>query len=138
MPNPEHYFKKIFPCKDSLSTGCFAGWRTYKSNYNDTTYILKEKFKSWVTNPLSWKTDTMYMDKSYNKGGILKNFNTLKPYLVDAQVHGNILWCNKPKFFGSFLLKTSNYHIGDINLYYLNIRENVQTRIKMYYKGNNL
>ena len=33
---------------------------------------------------------------------------------------------------GSFLVKNPNYHIGDYNLYYVNIRENVIERMKAY------
>ena len=67
-----------------------------------------------------------------NSGGILRNFNKVIPGLVHAQIHGNILWVNKPKFFGSFFLKIKNYHIADYNLFYISIRENVGTRIRSF------
>lgn len=135
MPIPVNYFSEIPPCKDSLSTGCFVGWRTYKKDYIDTAYISKEKFKSSVTNPLTWTTTNEYASALLNIGGVLKNFNKLKKGVLDAQVHENILWTCKPKFFGNIFLRSKNYHIGDINLFYANIRENVQTRIKMYSKN---
>ena len=135
MPIPENYFTKIPACKDSLSTGCFVGWRTYKRNYIDTSYISKEKFKSIVTNPLTWTTTSDYAAASLNTGGVLKNFNKITKGVIDAQVHNNILWTCKPKFFGNILLKNKNYHIGDINLFYTNIRENVNTRIKIFWKN---
>lgn len=69
-----------------------------------------------------------------NKGGILKNFNKLKKEIVSAEVHGNVLWTSKPKFFGNFLIRTKNYHIGDINLFYMNIREDVKRRIGLFWK----
>ena len=132
MPTPEKYFQKIPSCKDSISTGCFVGWRTYKKNYTDTVYIEKENFKSLVTNPLTWTSDTLYAKRKLNTGGLLKNFNKLKKAVVDAQIHNNILWSSKPRFFGNFLLTNKNYHIGDINLFYDNIRENVRCRINAY------
>ena len=138
MPTPENYFTKIPPCKDSLSTGCFVGWRTFKKNYIDTVYISKEKFRSIVTNPLTWTTTINYASPSVNTGGVLKNFNKIKKGLVDAQIHDNILWTCKPKFFGNIFLTKKNYHVGDINLFYTNIRENVNTRIKMFSKNYSL
>jgi len=133
MPTPEHYFSVLQPCRDSLSTTCFVGWRSFKKGYEGTDYILKEDFKSIVTNPLTWTTDSSYAPKKLNKGTILTKFNKIsKP--VDAQVHGNILWTSKPKFFGSVFLKSKNYHIGDINLFYLNIREDVRRRIGLFWK----
>jgi hypothetical protein len=133
MPVPENYFKKITPCIDSTATGCFVSWRTFKKGYNDTNYVSKEKFKSIVINPLTWTMDTLYASAKQNLGGVLKNFNNIKHNVVDAQIHGNVLWASKPQFFGSIFLTQKNYHVGDINLFYENIRENVQTRIKMYF-----
>jgi Protein of unknown function (DUF3089) len=132
MPIADNYFTKIKPCKDSLSTGCVVSWRTFKKGYTDTAYVAKENYKTIVTNPLNWKTDTTYASINFNTGGVLKNFNKLKKNAVDAQVHQNILWSSKPKFFGNIFLTGNNYHIGDINLFYNNIRQNIRTRIYMY------
>jgi len=132
MPIAENYFSRIPACKDSLSTGCIVSWRTFKKGYVDTVYVTKETFKSIVTNPLTWHTDTIYAPITLNTGAVLKNFNKVKKAEVDAQVHQNILWTSKPKFFGNIFLKGGNYHIGDINLFYNNIRQNIKTRIHMY------
>lgn len=132
MPVDKHYFTRIPSCKDSLSTGCIISWRTFKRNYVDTVYVSKEKYESVVINPLTWTQDTLYAPVNLNIGGVLKNFNKVKKGIVDAQIHQNILWTSKPKFFGNFFLKTGNYHIGDINLFYSNIRQNIKTRIYIY------
>ena len=132
MPVPVDYFTKIPACHDSLSTGCIISWRTFEKGYTDTSFVSKETFSAIVTNPLTWRTDTAYAAASLNTGAVLLKFNKLKKELVDAQVHDNVLWASKPKFFGSFFLKTKNYHIGDINLYYNNIRQNIRDRIYMY------
>ncbi len=134
MPIPENYFSELKPCKDSLSTGCFVGWRTLKKGYTDTAFVNKENFKSFVTNPLTWTLTDEYAPSTLNIGGLLFNFNKIKIGLVDAEIHGNVLWTCKPKFFGNIFLRNKNYHIGDINLFYNNIRNNVRTRIKMFLK----
>ena len=72
-----------------------------------------------------------------NKGGILQNFKKIVPSVVDAQVHQNVLWACKPNVFGKFFFTEKNFHIGDINLYYMNIRENVRTRIDNFFKVKN-
>lgn len=130
MPVPKDRFKDIKPCKDSTETGCFVSWRTFKNGY-----LLKENKKDGsiaVTNPLSWTTDSDFLDKSNNKGTLLYNFNKIYPSLVDAQVHNNILWANKPKFRGSIFLRTKNYHIADVNFYYVNIRQNAKLRMMKF------
>ncbi len=134
MPMPDNYFSTLRPCRDSLDTGCFMAWRSFKAGSPGSRFVQNETFKSVVTNPLTWKLDTLYAPDLLNTGGILRNFNKLNPGVVDAQVHGNILWVSKPKFFGNFLIKSDNYHIGDINLFYTNIRQNLKTRIGMYWK----
>ena len=78
--------------------------------------------------------DTAFAPAKLNLGGILRNFDRVIPGLVEAQIHGNVLWVNKPKFFGNIFLKTKNYHIADYNLFYVNIRENAGSRIKAFLK----
>ena len=134
LPIPTTYFTILQPCKDSLSTGCFVGWRTFKSGYIEPNFIAKETFRSVVINPLSWTGDAGYFSAAYNKGGILKKFNKLIPRTVSAEIHDNILWTSKPNVFGKILFTKKNYHIGDINLFYMNIRENVAARINAYLK----
>ncbi|MBU3713753.1 MAG: DUF3089 domain-containing protein, partial [Ferruginibacter sp.] len=99
MPVPENYFSEISPCKDSSATGCFVSWRTFKKGYipND---IKNEKFKSIVTNPLSWTLDEKEVGSEKNRGGVLRNFNKIIPGVVDAKIEGNVLWTCKPDIFG--------------------------------------
>lgn len=134
MPVPAGYFSNIPACKDSLATGCVVSWRTMKRGYEGPDYVQRETKQMIVTNPLTWTMDSSYAPASLNSGGVLRNFNKLVPAVTDAQVHGNILWSGKPKFFGSVFLTAKNYHIADINLFYNNIRQNMATRIRMFWK----
>jgi len=135
MPIPENYFTKLNPCIDSTETGCFVGWRTFKKGYTPD-FIKKEKIKSIVVNPLSWTIDNNFYSSKMNKGGVIKNFNKIIPKIVSAKIHDNILWSCKPKIIGKVFIVKKNYHIGDINLFYINIRQNVRCRIKEYNKIN--
>ena len=131
LPIPEDYFSILKPCTDSLATGCFVGWRTFHKGY-EPLFVKEEKFKSIVVNPLTWTLLTDPAPSSLNKGAILRNFDKLVTNAVSTQIHGNILWSSKPDFLGKIFLTTKNYHVGDINLFYMNIRENVKTRINSY------
>ena len=132
MPIPDDYFAVLKPCKDSLSTGCFVGWRTYKKGYTDPIFVAKEKFNSIVINPLSWTSSPSLYSSSLNKGGILFKFNKIIPHTVNAQVYHNVLWTSKPNIPLKIFFLKRNYHVGDINLFYMNIRQNIATRIKAY------
>lgn len=132
MNIPKNIFSSLQPCKDSVQTGCFCGWRTYKRGHEP---VMKDNYRaSYVTNPVNWTNESTYASAQQNKGAVLRDFNKLYSHVTDAQVHENILWVKRPQFPGSFLYRTSNYHIGDINLFYLNIRSNIQTRIRAFWK----
>lgn len=135
LPVFTNYFKELQPCMDSLQTGCFITWRTFKEGYVPV-FVQKEKEIAYVTNPLTWKLDENFASSKLNRGGILRNFNKVIRGVVHAQAHGSILWVNKPKFFGNIFLTTKNYHIADYNLFYMNIRDNVNTRIQSYLRKN--
>ena len=135
LPVFSDYFSELKPCEDSTATGCFVSWRTFQEGYM-APFVQNEKQKAYVTNPLTWTMDTSFAPASLNKGGVLRNFNKVIPGVVHSQIHGNVLWVNKPHFLGSIFLKTKNYHIADYNLFYENIRENVGTRIKAFLDKN--
>ena len=128
---PKEYFTSLKMCTDSLQTGCLCSWRTLRKGF--VPHFLKnENGNSYVTNPLSWTTTNEYASKKLNKGSVLKKFNTIYYQTTDAQISNGLLYVKKPKFPWSFLYFTRNYHIADINLYYLNLRENIRQRIGAY------
>lgn len=131
LPVFKNYFTVLLPCADPAATGCFVSWRTFEEGYVPE-FVKNEKKEAYVINPLTWKADETLAPSGLNKGGILRDFNKVIPGLVHAQVHGNVLWANKPHFFGSIFVTMKNYHIIDYNLFYMNIRDNVETRIRAY------
>jgi len=131
MPIPDTYFTSLPPCSDSSATGCFVGWRTYKRGYVPEK-IKNEPFRAVVVNPLTWSMQEEKAPSRMNKGGILQKFNKVVPGVVNANVHQNVLWTSKPDMPGKLFLVKKDYHIGDINLFYVNIRENVALRVNEY------
>ena len=130
---PKEYFTSLKMCTDSLQTGCICSWRTFRNGY--VPYFLKEENgNSYVTNPLTWTTDSLYAPKKLNKGSVLTKFNKVYKQTTDGQISNGFLYVRKPKFPWSFLYQTKNYHIADINLFYLNIRENIGQRINSFNK----
>jgi hypothetical protein len=130
-PVPKEYFTSLKMCSDSLQTGCICSWRTFRKGYVPF-YLKKENGNSYATNPLSWTTDTTFAPKELNKGSILTNFNKVYKQRTGAQISNGLLYISKPKFPWSFLYFSGNYHVGDINLFYLNVRENVRQRIRSF------
>lgn len=123
-------FEKIQPCQQADDTGCFCSWRTWERDN-----LPEEKFKKGtilVTNPIVWTTKNIYASRFYNEGAVLQDMNKIHTQLVDAQPHENVLWVNKPVFPGSFLIVTKNYHAGDFNLFYMNVRNNAKQRVAAF------
>jgi len=135
MTIPKNSFSSLKMCEDSLQTGCVCGWRTFREGYK-APYIEAEKDFSLVTNPITWKTDSEYAHKKMNSGSVLLKFNKVYKRTTDAQIYEGVLWVKRPKFPWSFLYSTKNYHVGDINLYYMNIRKNVGQRINSYFHNH--
>jgi hypothetical protein len=131
LPVMENYFSQIPPCDKPGASGCFVSWRTFKKGYEPEN-VANESFKAVVVNPLTWTLDDDWVTRKANKGTVLYKFNKPKPYNVGAGIHGNILWSSKPRFFGNIFFTRKNYHIGDINLFWKNIRENVAMQTVMY------
>lgn len=129
----QNYFTSIPPCEHPSQTGCICSWRTFKNNFTPE-FVELEKTNAIVTNPLTWDVSKPKANRDLNKGGVLLNFNKTIKKVADATVTDKILWTGKPHFFGNLFYTTKNYHVADLNLFYLSIRENVQTRIGAFRK----
>lgn len=126
------YFSELKPCADSIETGCFVSWRTFRRGY-EPDYAAAAR-QSVVTNPLTWTTDTAYAPDTLHRGAVLYKFNEIFPRVNDAQIYKDLLWVSWPDFPGSRLFRRKNYHVGDINLFYMNIRTNVDQRVDAFKK----
>jgi hypothetical protein len=131
MPVKKDAFSNIIPCESELETNCFCSWRTWQRGHGPK--IKRDTFGDLlVTNPLTWKTSGS-AEKEMNTGTLLGNYYKLyQPGLTDAEVNGNILWVEKPKFPWSFLFCMRNYHVVDINFFWMNLRENAFKRSQVF------
>lgn len=131
IPIPKDLYTVIPICNTPDDLNCVNSWRSYKHGYTPM-FVEKEK-PMVVVNPLTWTTTTDVADKSYNKGAVLRKFDGgLLKGIADAQIYKNILWVHKPKFPGSFLYWSKNYHIADFNFFYLDVQQNAKNRRDRY------
>jgi hypothetical protein len=119
-------YRNLKPCEDAKQTGCYITWASYKRGYLPTA-DNSDLFGNVCVNPLSWKCDTVNIDRSKSMDAILLNFN--KRYSTGAQIHDHYLWIdtNTP-----FVRSFNVMHIADYNLFWYDIRKNVADRIKAY------
>lgn len=135
MPLDKKTFSYLPVCDDARDTGCWLTWNTYAKDYYppDHDFWYADALN---VNPLSWSTDETHVSWGENRGGVLKNYKKLRPGISDAQNKDGMLWISKLRFFGSFLINWDRYHIVDYNLFYMNIRENVEERVSTYLEAN--
>ena len=124
-------YQSIPVCMDSLSTGCFMSWRTFRNDYNDG-WAKRDDSSFAVVNPITWKTTTEIGNRELHQGAILYNLKKIYRNTHETQAEGGAVWISRPKFPGSFLYTNKNYHAGDINLFYVDIRKDVSRRIDQY------
>ncbi len=127
-------YEILQPCRDSLSTGCYISWRTYRKGY-EGPYVSDKDTSVAVINPYTWTAQQGEQPKSLHKGAVLYKFNKVYRHTQTAEVVGNMLWVSRPKFPGGILYATRNYHAGDINLFYLDLRADIRRRIAKYQSG---
>lgn len=130
MPVPPDSFQVIKPCTQPSDLDCYCSWSTFSVDYYPPWYKYSQ-YNAAQINPLTWSSDSTYVPSNKNLGAVLQDFK-VRPALCDAQIHDGMLWINKPSITGSKLVRIHNYHIGDYNLFYLNIRENVAQRVNAY------
>jgi hypothetical protein len=126
-------FKALRMCEDSAATGCLVGWRTYREGYIPE-YVEQEAGKPMITNPLTWTLLDNEAPATLNKGAVVTKFDKVYYNAANARIHDRILWVSQLNFPGSFLVRKKNLHIGDINLFWMNIRENCATRVRSFQK----
>ncbi|MEN8858710.1 MAG: DUF3089 domain-containing protein [Flavobacteriaceae bacterium] len=127
-------FKTIKAMLKPNEIGGFVSWNTFKKGH------YPKKDKDWydgsiTTNPITWDT-TKITTLEQHKGFLYTNKKMYKKALK-IEITDGLVWSSNPKFplrfFMSFL---KNYHAGDINLFWQDIKENAELRVKTYLKKN--
>ena len=123
-------FNTIQPNERADEINVWASWNTFAKGFFPDTYDTYFN-KSLSTNPMLWNSSEVLAKKDLNSGGVGLHF-TFVPHAVDAQNHQHLLWISKPYVKGRMFLRTKTWHRADMNLFYMNIRENVALRIEKY------
>ncbi len=131
-PFQENTFTHLPLSEAPDETGVVMGWNSWKRGS-----VPKKHYKPFfkgavVTNPLTWRTDTTYAPPSAHEGMLMGNYKKIRENHVDAQAHAGILWVKNPLP----LLPINNFHVADINLFWLDIRSNVAERVETFLSEN--
>ncbi|MBT7740132.1 MAG: DUF3089 domain-containing protein, partial [Cryomorphaceae bacterium] len=133
----EDEFKNIKPMNSPDETGGFVTWNTFKFN----KYPRKDNYENWfkggvTTNPITWD-DSKETKKDLHKGLLYRDLKIFSQNINIKLIDG-IVWSSIPNVPGKILLQTvRSYHFADINLFWVDIRENAKLRVDQWFKKNN-
>ena len=133
----EDEFKNIKPMNSANETGGFVTWNTFKFN----KYPRKDNYENWfkggvTTNPITWD-DSKETKKDLHKGLLYRDLKIFSQN-IDIKLIDGIVWSSVPNVPGKILLQTvRSYHFADINLFWVDIRENAKLRVDQWFKKNN-
>ena len=123
-------------CEDATDLSCIASWNAQKKHTPFSMKSYTGKATVYSTNPLSWKTDTDYYPKSYNKGAhiIVGDSTVVRPHYIGAQNHKGFLAIDRPSDKKELKIRrhSGNYHVYDIAFFYMNLQENAGLRKEVF------
>ena len=109
----------------------YVTWNTFKKKLSDK-YEMWYKGKKAI-NPVTWNTSKT-ASRNLHKGFYYVNSKMYKNAFTTHLIDGGI-WITKPKVpFRSLSAALKDYHIGDVNLFWEDIKQNSKARLKTWFK----
>lgn len=125
-------FQSISPCTAATDQHCYCTWMSYGAGYLPPWLAAKPAPPS-VIHPITWTTVVGETnDKKVHRGAVRESFRNKNPGSITARVtEDGVLWVDRPHIFlvGGWLHR-NNWHVGDFNLFWDNIRQNVHDRVR--------
>jgi hypothetical protein len=85
-------------------------------------------------NPVTWDT-TLVASRAQHKGFLFSN-GKLYEQSFSTHLGDGVIWISTPHFPYRYLAFTmKNYHMGDVNLFWEDIRRNARQRSKVYMRN---
>jgi hypothetical protein len=135
MPPVKTFKLKLPVCSDSTQTGCYVAWNTFTEDFKQQFSFLGRSELETV-NPLTWKTTASAGIPAMHKGAVVDDFNSVRPHVLSAQIKSNKLVISSHSDSIEIPDRIENLHVLDINLFYVDIRNNLRTRVAAYKKKN--
>jgi hypothetical protein len=109
--------------------GGYVTWNTFRKKFDMRQYKWY-KGKA-VINPITWDKSPIATSKEHL--GFLFSNGKMYRHSVTTHLADGVIWINPPKFPYRYLAFTmKNYHAGDINLFWEDIRVNSLLRVQKY------
>lgn len=128
-----HEFGQLPLCATPVQTGCLCTWMTYGKDHLPPWLVRKMEAEDFdrvlITHPVTWRVDGGANAYAAHLGVVRPSFRLSKPGAMRGEISPQgVLWVDAPKVVGGRLLQRDNWHSGDINLFWVNVYNNVLTR----------
>ena len=120
------------PCTTPEQTGCFVSWRTFGKGF----YPKVHGDSIATINPMTW-IESVPTNPAGNHQGILFGSGSLKlPNSLVVSAESGTLQVRELYMPFAVFYRWKNYHIGDYNLFWMNIQGNFEHRISAWNSQN--
>lgn len=121
-------YQVLMPCKEEKAVNCYITWASYKAGSTGKGKLDVQLHGNVCVNPISWRLDSV---PASSTGGILLNVNRKKRFHTEAYIQNNFLHVTTNTIF---FKRKDELHLIDMNLFWYDIRANVQKRVEAYLK----
>jgi hypothetical protein len=135
MPPVKSSELKIPVCKDSAQNGCYVAWNSFTEEFRQQ-FGFFNKIELQTVNPLTWTNTEAKATKAMHKGAVVKDFNSVRTHALSTQIKAGKLIVSSESESLALPDRMENLHVLDINLFYVDIRENLRSRVAAYKKKN--
>ena len=125
-------FSSLSLMKNPSENYGFVTWNTFKKKINEEKYTRWYKGKL-VVNPVTWDLSE-FAEKSKHKGFLFWNSKMYRQSFATNLIDGAI-WITTPNFpFKYLAFKMDDFHLGDVNLFWEDIRLNSKNRLNHWFE----
>ena len=114
-------------CEDSSQLNCFVNWRSFNYLYLPSDWKYGSEFLS--VNPITFSSDSLWSNRKDHLGVLLPNQKIVFKKSLIVRNKLSLLWVRLPNNVFLNKYKSDSYHKADFNLFWLNIRKNLQYRL---------
>lgn len=137
MPGMDVYasdFQALQPCKSSEDVSCFCSWMSYGTGYLPA-WLGEKAEPPAAIHPVTWTAEPEQPSlRAEHLGAVRESFRNKNPGSITATlVTEGVLWVDPPHIpLVGRSIHRENWHVGDFNLFWPNVRENVHTRLEAF------
>lgn len=129
-------FTELRPCERPGEISCYVSWNSklWGSQLEDFPIPATRYAGGVCVNPMSWLRNEEAVPRERHAGSVDKYFVELHRNYIEAKCQGEMLWVRLPERNEAYESSRDrrNYHIVDYNLFYVNLRVNINERVQAF------